>query len=78
MDFVVSKGDVVLEDGVPFLQDNFFEPSVSLLTVREWSVLPSAGLSGYQFLEIANSISWIGLDAHLFAEAIIYNDFDHF
>jgi len=64
VDFVVSKGDVVLEDGVPFLQDNFFEPS--------------AGLSGYQFLEIANSISWIGLDAHLFAEAIIYNDFDHF
>lgn len=63
VNLIVHECDVVLEDGVPFLEHNAFP-------IR-------AGLSGYELLQVANRVVRIAFDAHLFAQSIVANDLDH-
>lgn len=57
MYFIVTNGDVILEDGVPLLEHN---------------LVPSgARLRSNQLLEVANGVIWIAFDSNFFAESII-------
>lgn len=63
VDLIVPKCDVVLEDGVPFLQHNF---------------IPSGpGLRRNQFLEVTDGILCIAFHPHFFAQTVVANDFNH-
>uniref|UniRef100_A0A131YJD4 Tick transposon n=1 Tax=Rhipicephalus appendiculatus TaxID=34631 RepID=A0A131YJD4_RHIAP len=64
MDFIVSQRDMVLEDGVPFLQDNFV-PSRSRLR-------------GYEFLQISNSVVVVALYPNLFPQSVVARNFNHY
>ena len=77
MDFVVGQGDVILEDCVPLFQNDFLVSRRHCKGLISSFDLPSTSLSGNKAFEIANSISWVCLDANLFTKAIINNNFDH-
>lgn len=60
----VLQRDVILENGVPLLQDNF---------------VPSRPrLRSDQLLQVSNSVVAIALDADLFSQPVIACNLDHF
>lgn len=59
----VSQGNIVVEDAVPFLQDDF--------------IVVCTNLSCYQFLQVTDRIVWIALNTHFLAQAIVAGDFNH-
>lgn len=63
MYLVVPEGDVVLEDGVPLLEDNL--------------VPACAGLGRDELLEVSNSVVGVALDTHLFSEPVVARDLNH-
>ena len=64
MDLVILEPDVVLEDGVPLLEDNL--------------VPAGSGLGGDELLEVADGVVFVALDSHLLAQSVINGNFDHF
>lgn len=63
MDFIITQRHGILEDGVPFLQNDFF--------------VASTRLGGYQFFEFSDSVRWVALDANFLSKSIIHNNFNH-
>jgi hypothetical protein len=57
------KSDVVLEYGVPLLQDDF--------------VISGSGLCGDQLLQVAYCVVGIAFDANLLAQSVIARHFEH-
>ena len=63
VNFVISKCDVVFEDGVPLLEND---------------LIPSgASLRGDKLLQVSHSVVRVALHAHLFAQPIIARHLDH-
>ena len=60
---VVLQPDVVLVDGVPFLEDNL--------------VPLGAGLGRDQLLEVSHGVVLVALDADLLPQAVVDGDLDH-
>ena len=63
VDFIVLQCNVILVDGVPFLDTKLFGPRPQLCR--------------RQFLEIPNGVVFVAFDAHLFAETVVQNYFNH-
>jgi hypothetical protein len=64
VNFVIFQGDVVLVDGVPLLDLEFFRARPEL--------------RGRQLFEIPNRVVGVALDANFLPQAIVQDHFDHF
>lgn len=63
MNLIILQSDMVLVDCMPFLYLELFRSCTQLCR--------------RQFLEVADSVIFIALDADLLAQSVIQNDLDH-